>query len=64
VVPLDELGAHAVGALLAESSTTDICDAALVCAAVARAADIVTDDRSDIEHLVSVAGGRIRVVAT
>jgi len=64
VVSLDESGAHAVGALLGKSETTDIGDAALVCVAMARAADIVTGDRADIEPLVSVAGGKIRVVAT
>jgi hypothetical protein len=64
VVPLDEPGAHAVGALLGKSGTTDIGDAALVYVAMARAADIVTNDRTDIEHLVSVAGGKIRIVAT
>jgi hypothetical protein len=64
VVPLDEAGAHAAGALLGKSQTTDVSDAVLVSVAMARKADIVTDDRTDIEHLVSAAGSKIRVVAT
>jgi hypothetical protein len=64
VVALDEPGAHAVGALLGKSETTDIVDAALVCVAIARAADIVTDDHAYIEHLISTAGVKLRIVAT
>jgi hypothetical protein len=62
VVALDEAGAHEAGALLGKSRTIDISDAALVSVAVARAADIVTSDRSDIERLVAAAGRKIRVV--
>ena len=62
VVPLDEVGAHRAGALLGKSGTTDIADAALVTLAVARVADIVTSDRTDIQHLVSKTPVRIRVV--
>lgn len=64
VVPLDETGAHRVGALLRQSRTDDVLDAALVNLAVERSADIVTSDRADIEHLVSSARKRIRIVAT
>lgn len=62
VTPLDEAGAHRVGALLATSGTTDIADAALVALAVERAADIVTSDCTDIERLAAKARARIRVV--
>ncbi len=62
VVPLDEAAAHRTGALLGKSGTTDIADAALVSLAVARVADIVTTDRTDIQHLVSKTPVRIRVV--
>jgi hypothetical protein len=62
VVPLDEAGAHQTGALLGKSRTTDIADAALVSMAVARTADIVTSDHADIQHLVSKARVRIRIV--
>jgi hypothetical protein len=64
VVALEEAGAHEVGTLLGKARTTDISDAAVVAVATARAADIVTSDRSDIERLVSAAGKRIRVVET
>lgn len=64
VVSLDEAGAHRAGALLGKSRTTDISDAAVVSVAVARAADIVTSDPTDIGRLVSAACGKIRLVET
>lgn len=64
VVPLDEAAAHRAGALLARSGTADIADAAVVSLAVARVADIVTSDRTDIEHLVSRTATGIRVLDT
>ena len=64
VVPLDEAGAHRTGALLGKSRTTDISDAAVVSVAVARAADIVTSDPTDIGRLVLAARSRIRLVET
>ncbi len=64
VVALDEAEAHHVGALLGKSGTTDIADAALVSLAVARAADIVTRDRTDVQHLVSKTTARIHVIDT
>jgi hypothetical protein len=63
VVPLDEAGAHRTGALLGASRTTDVGDAALVCIAVERTADIVTGDADDIGHLVSASRAKIRVFA-
>jgi hypothetical protein len=62
MVPLDEAGAHRAGALLGKSGTSDIADAALVTLAVTRVADIVTSDRTDIQHLVSKTRVRIRGV--
>ena len=62
IVPLDEMAAHRVGALLGKAGTSDVADAALVDLAVLRGADIVTSDRDDIERLVSVARARLRVV--
>jgi hypothetical protein len=64
VVPLDEPGAHRVGALLGKSGTSDIADAALVSLAAARMADIVTSDRTDIERLIAKARVRVRVADT
>jgi hypothetical protein len=64
VVPLDEAGAHRAGELLGRSGTTDIADATLVSLAVARMADIVTGDRTDIQHLVSKTRARLRIVDT
>lgn len=62
VVALDEAGAHHAGALLGESGTADVADAALVSLAVSRAADVVTSDREDIERLVSKTRTRIVVI--
>jgi predicted nucleic acid-binding protein len=64
VVPLDEGGAHRVGALLGKSGTTDIADAVVVTLAVERRADIVTSDRADIERLVSFTRTRLCVIDT
>lgn len=62
VVSLDESGAHRTGALLGKSRTTDISDAAVVSVAVARSADIVTSDPTDIERLVSTTRIKIRLI--
>jgi hypothetical protein len=64
VVALDETGAHRAGALLGKSRTTDVADAVLVSVAMGRKADIVTSDRLNVEHLVSMARTKIRVVDT
>jgi hypothetical protein len=53
---LSEDGAHAVGALLAKSKTSDVVDAAVVVAAIAHHAEIQTADHVDIQRLISVAG--------
>lgn len=62
VVVLDERAAHRTGELLGRSGTADVCDAAVVDAAIVRSADVVTGDRRDIGRLVSRAGAKIRVV--
>jgi hypothetical protein len=62
VVAFDEPAAHAAGALLATSGTTDIADAAVVVLARARLAPIATSDRRDIEQLLEAAGERLAVI--
>jgi hypothetical protein len=53
---LSEDNAHAVGALLAKSKTSDVVDATVVIAAIAHHAEIQTSDPVDIQRLVSAAG--------
>jgi hypothetical protein len=48
-------GAHRAGALLAAGRTSDVVDATVVDAALARHAVIVTSDRSDVERLLGGA---------
>jgi len=62
VVPLDESGAHRVGALMGAAGTSDIADAALVSVAASRGADIVTSDREDIQRLVAKSRRPLRIV--
>lgn len=62
VVALDERSAHAVGGLLADSETTDVVDAAVVVAARALSASVLTSDRHDIAHLVAASGARIDIL--
>ncbi len=62
VLSLDESDAHRVGALLAKSKTGDISDAAVVVAAIPIRADIVSSDRHDIEHLLTSARAKLRVI--
>jgi hypothetical protein len=52
---LGEHGAHRAGALLAAARTSDVVDATVVEAALARNAVIVTSDRSDVERLLGGA---------
>lgn len=56
VAPLDERDAHATGMLLAVSATSDVVDAFVVIAALARGAAIVTSDRKDLGRLLDAAG--------
>ena len=62
VVSLDEAVAHRVGALLAKSRTSDLSDAAAVITAIPSRADIVSNDPDDIEHLLTSARAKLRVV--
>lgn len=62
VIPLDESGAHRVGALMGQAGTSDIADAALVSVAVTRSADIVTGDRADVQRLVSMSRHPLRIL--
>ena len=62
VVAFDEPDAHAAGRLLARSRTTEIVDAAVVTLALAQDAEIVTDDRDDIAHLLVAARSSLPVV--
>lgn len=56
VAELDEGTAHRVGRILAQACTSDIVDGAVVAAAVARSAAVVTSDRADIAHLLRSTG--------
>ena len=62
VVALDEHAAHDAGALLGKARAGDVADAALVMLAADRGADIVSDDRHDIERLAGALRKRIRIV--
>ncbi len=56
VIPLDEDTAHRVGRILARTGTADIIDGAVVAAAVAHSAAVLTSDRADIVRLLHSAG--------
>ena len=62
VVPMDELGAHEAGRLLARSNTADVVDAAVVVVAVRHQANILTGDPRVMRRLVSASGADIAVV--
>lgn len=55
VVSFREEDAHEAGQLLARSRTRDIVEAAVVVLALARGAEIRTEDTEDIEHLLEAA---------
>jgi hypothetical protein len=63
VVALREEDAHAVGALLGKSRTSDVVDASVVVLASQRHGDIHTADGKDMERLVSAAGSSVGVAA-
>ncbi|MBV9144070.1 MAG: hypothetical protein JO115_24660 [Pseudonocardiales bacterium] len=48
IAELDEDTAHHVGRILAQACTSDVVDGAVVAAAVARSAAVLTSDRADI----------------
>ena len=62
VEPFDEARAHRVGALLANSGTSDVVDALVVAIAIERTAAIVTSDRADLERLLRSVRARLRVI--
>lgn len=62
VVPMDQPMAHAVGALLAASRTTDIVDATVVLMARTLSATVVTADSRDIVHLADAGGVPLRIL--
>jgi predicted nucleic acid-binding protein len=55
VVPLDESGAHAAGALLGKAGTKDIVDASVATIAATHHADVLTGDPEDIRRLLALA---------
>ena len=58
IAPFDEASAHAAGALLAKSGTTDVVDASVVEVAIRSHAEIVTTDPGDIGRLVNASRTR------
>jgi predicted nucleic acid-binding protein len=62
VAELDEDTAHRVGRILAQACASDIVDGAVVAAAVARSAAVVTSDRADIAHLLQSTGIDLPVI--
>lgn len=62
VAELDEDTAHRVGRILAQAGTSDVVDAAVVAAAVARSAAVMTGDRADIAYLLQSAGIDLPVI--
>lgn len=63
VVKLDEEFAHAVGALLAKSQTSDVVDGSVAVLAARRGADVVSDDVDDMQRLFEASGHSARVLA-
>jgi predicted nucleic acid-binding protein len=61
VVPFDEADAHAAGALLAATNTSDVVDAAVVTLAIKRGASVLTGDGDDIRLLVAASGVSLAV---
>ncbi|MGQ0773006.1 MAG: hypothetical protein ACT4NY_01060, partial [Pseudonocardiales bacterium] len=62
VTGLDEDTAHRVGRILGQAGTADVVDGAVVAAAVARCAAVVTSDRGDIAHLLQSAGTELPII--
>lgn len=62
IATFDEEDAHKTGALLGRSRTSDAVDAAVVVAAAAHGADVVTRDQRDLERLIAFVHGDIRVL--
>jgi hypothetical protein len=62
IVPFQARDAHEVGRLLAKAKRSDVVDAAVVCLALARRAEIVTGDPDDLAALVACAPSRLPLV--
>ncbi|MBI2704368.1 MAG: PIN domain-containing protein [Actinobacteria bacterium] len=61
IVPFEPEQAHAVGALLGASRTTDVVDAHIALVASERDAIVITSDDDDIAHLSGCLTNPIRV---
>ncbi len=61
IVPVDEHLAREAGVLLGRAGTTDVVDATVALVAADRDT-ILTSDAADLQHLVSAANRRVRVV--
>lgn len=62
IVAFQARDAHEVGRLLAKAKRSDVVDAAVVCLALARRAEIVTGDPDDLAALVACAPSRLPLV--
>lgn len=62
VVALDEAAAHAAGALLSRTRTTDIVDASVAVLSSRHGAQIVSDDQKDLRRLLSAAGVKVEIL--
>lgn len=62
VTDLDEGTAHRVGRILAQAGTADVVDGAVVAAAVALSAAVVTSDRDDITYLLQSASADLPII--
>ena len=62
VVPFDEPAAHAAGALLGKTRTTDVVDASVAALAMRHEADVVSDDAEDIRRLLSAARAKVSIL--
>lgn len=62
VTDLDEGTAHRVGRILAQAGAADVVDGAVVAAAVALSAAVVTSDRDDITYLLQSASTDLPII--
>ncbi|HEV8549727.1 MAG TPA: hypothetical protein VGQ57_11880 [Polyangiaceae bacterium] len=59
---IDEAGAHAAGALLGRSATTDVVDASVVVLAARHHAVVATGDAYDLRRLVAATGKKLDII--
>lgn len=62
VEPMTDARARQIGVLLGRASTSDVVDASVVLCASERRDVILTSDTKDIEHLVAVAGVKLKII--